>query len=80
VPPTVTDAEAGETDNVVTTGGGGAAVVTVMSELPLFPLLVAVIVADPAPIAVATPSVLTVAALELLVDHVTDCPAMTLPD
>lgn len=80
VPPAVTDAEFGDTVTVVTTGGGGGVVVTVMSELPVLPLLAAVIVAVPALIAVTTPSALTVAELELLVVHVTVCPVITLPD
>src|SRR5437870_4861673 len=51
-----------------------AAGVTVMPEVPLCPSLVAVIVADPAPVAVTNPVALTVAAEPLLVDQVTGRP------
>jgi hypothetical protein len=80
VAPATTEADVGDTLTVVTTGGGGGVVVTVMFALPLLPELVAVIVAVPAPVAVTIPSVPTVAAFELLVDHVTVCPVMALPD
>jgi hypothetical protein len=53
--------------------------VTVMPDVPDFPELVAVIVAEPAATPVTTPLEFTVAAAALLVDHVTVCPDITLP-
>jgi hypothetical protein len=61
---------------VVTTGGTA---VTVMLDVPDFPPLVAVIVAEPAATPVTTPLEFTVAAAALLVDQVTVCPVITLP-
>jgi hypothetical protein len=80
VPPAPTDVDCGDTVTVVTTGGGGGEEVTVIAAVPVFPELVAVMVADPAAFAVTTPSDATLAALELLVDQVTVCPEMTFPD
>jgi hypothetical protein len=76
VAPTKIDAEVGATVTVVTTG---ATAVTVTAEVPVFPELVAVIVADPAATPVTIPLELTVAAAALLVDHETVCPVITLP-
>jgi hypothetical protein len=50
-----------------------------MLEVPDFPELVAVIVAEPAATPVTTPLELTVAAAALFVAHVTVCPLITLP-
>jgi hypothetical protein len=50
-----------------------------MLDVPVFPELVAVIVADPAATPVTTPLEFTVAAAALLVVHVTVCPVITLP-
>jgi hypothetical protein len=50
-----------------------------MLEVPVFPELVAVIVADPAATPVTRPLEFTVAAAELFVVHVMVCPAITLP-
>jgi hypothetical protein len=50
-----------------------------MLDVPVFPELVAVIVAEPAATPVTTPLEFTVAAAELLVDQVTVCPVITLP-
>jgi hypothetical protein len=68
VAPTATEAADGETVTVVTTGGEA---VTVTAAVPLFPELVAVIVAEPALAPVTTPFAFTVATLALLVVHVT---------
>ena len=54
----------------VATGGGGSAL-TVRGAVPLFPSLVAVIVAEPTPRPVTRPFVLTVAMPVFEVDHVT---------
>src|SRR5207253_5435774 len=53
--------------------------VTVTPAVPLFPSLVAVIVADPAPVAVTNPVALTVATEPLLVAQVTARPTNGLP-
>src|SRR5688572_12750280 len=53
--------------------------VTVIAEVPFLPSLVAVIIADPAATAVTTPLPLTVATVELLVDHVMTRPVRVLP-
>src|SRR5207244_4219985 len=53
--------------------------VTVTPAVPLFPSLVAVIVADPAPVAVTNPVALTVATEPLLADQVTARPVSGLP-
>jgi hypothetical protein len=50
-----------------------------MVEVPVFPELVAVIVAEPAATPVTTPPAFTVAAAALLVVQVTVCPVITLP-
>src|SRR6266581_3182960 len=55
---------------------GGA---TVMAEVPLFPSLVAVIVADPAVTPVTNPVPFTLAAEVLLLDQVIDRPVRMLP-
>jgi hypothetical protein len=68
VAPTATEAVDGETVTVVTTGGEA---VTVTAAVPLFPELVAVIVAEPALTPVTTPFAFTVATLALLVVHAT---------
>ena len=52
---------------------------TVIAEAPLFPSLVAVIVAGPATTPVTSPLPLTVATPALLVDHVTTRPASGAP-
>jgi hypothetical protein len=76
VAPATTDAEVGATVTVVTTGGTA---VTVILDVPDFPELVAVIVAEPAATPVTTPLEFTVAAAALLVDHVTVWPVIRLP-
>jgi hypothetical protein len=76
VAPATTEAELGDTVTVVTTGG---AAVTVMLDVPVFPELVAVIVAGPAATPVTTPLELTVAVAALLVVQMTVCPDITLP-
>jgi hypothetical protein len=53
--------------------------VTVTAEVPLCPSLVAVIVADPAATPVTSPLPLTVAAVVLLLPHVTTRPVSVLP-
>jgi hypothetical protein len=50
-----------------------------MFDVPDFPELVAVIVADPAATPVTKPLEFTVAAAGLFVDQVTVCPVITLP-
>jgi hypothetical protein len=50
-----------------------------MTEVPFLPSLVAVIVADPAAIAVTRPLPLTVATVGWLLDHVTTRPVSVLP-
>src|SRR5438876_733281 len=57
--------------------GGGA--VTVIAAVPLFPSLVAVIVAAPAATPVTNPLVLTVATVVLLLTHVTVRPVRGVP-
>jgi hypothetical protein len=51
----------------------------VIADVPDFPELVAVIVAEPAPTPLTRPLALTVATAELLVVHATLWPAMTFP-
>ena len=63
----------------VTLTDATAAALTLTLAVPVFPPLVAVIVADPAATAVTSPLVLTVTALLLLLDQVTDRPASTFP-
>ena len=70
VAPTAIDAVAGATVTVVTTGGGGGTAVTVTLDVPLFPAVAAVIVAEPAAIPVTMPLGLTAGAAPSLVDHV----------
>jgi hypothetical protein len=60
-------------------GGGGGAAVIVTADEPVFPALVAVIVAEPPAIPVTRPFEFTVAAAALLVDQTILCPVMTLP-
>jgi hypothetical protein len=79
VAPTAIDAVAGATVTVVTTGGGGGTVVTVTLDVPDFPAVVAVIVAEPAAIPATMPLALTAAALPSLLDQVTAWPSMTFP-
>jgi hypothetical protein len=50
-----------------------------MLDVPVFPELVAVIVAEPDATPVTAPLEFTVAAAALLVDQVTVCPVITLP-
>ena len=52
---------------------------TVMLDVPDWPELVAVMVADPAATPLTMPLELTLAALALLVDHDTIWPAITFP-
>src|SRR5436190_2039755 len=75
--PAVTLAVAGETVTEATAAGAGA--VTVMAAVPLFPPLLAVIVAEPAATPVTSPLADTVATPVLLLVQVTDCPARVLP-
>jgi len=74
VRPTTTEA-VGDPNVTVATGGS----VTVSTDDPLFPSLVAVIVAVPAPTAVTVPVCETVATLAALVDHVTTRSVTTVP-
>jgi hypothetical protein len=53
--------------------------VTLTAAVPFFPSLVAVIVAEPAALAVTNPVALTVAMVVLLLDHVIVRPVNTLP-
>jgi len=76
VAPATIDVDAGATVTVVTTGGTA---VTVMLDVPVFPELVAVMVAEPAATPVTAPLEFTVAAEALLVVQVTACPVITLP-
>jgi hypothetical protein len=75
VAPTATEVVAGATVTVAT--GNGA--VTVMTDVPVFPSLVAVIVAGPAAIPVTNPVAVTVAFVASDVDHVTTRPVSTAP-
>jgi hypothetical protein len=79
VAPATTDAEVGATVTVVTTGAGGGPAVTVTLDVPVFPELVAVIVAEPAATPVTTPLEPTVVAAALLVVQLTGCPVITVP-
>jgi hypothetical protein len=79
VAPATIDADVGASVTVVTTGAGGGPAVTVISDVPVTPELLAVIVAEPAATPVTMPLELTVAAAVLLFDHVTVCPVITLP-
>src|SRR5437773_4391518 len=72
--PTATPAVAGVT---VTDATGTA--VTVMAAVPLWPSLVAVIVAEPATFPVTSPVPVTVATGVLLLDHATGRPVSTVP-
>jgi hypothetical protein len=75
VAPTGTEAVDGATVTVAT--GNGA--VTVMTDVPVFPSLVAVIVAEPAAIPVTSPLVVTVAFVASDVDQVTTRPVSAAP-
>jgi hypothetical protein len=77
VPPTATLVDAGDTLTVAT--GATGATVTVVADVPLFPSLVAVIVAEPAATPVTRPLVFTVATAALLLLHVTTRPVKALP-
>jgi len=73
-------AEAGATDTDATgTGGGGAIAATVSGADPVFPSLVATIVAEPAVMAVTTPPLVTEATLAFELDHVTARSVRVLP-
>src|SRR5213083_1572021 len=72
--PACTDAEGGVTSTVATGTG-----VTVIVEVPLFPSLVAVIVADPGVTPETSPLLLTVATAVLELDHVTVRPESGVP-
>src|SRR5881392_3343213 len=72
--PTSTPAVAGVTVTDATGTG-----VTVMAAVPLWPSLVAVIVAEPATFAVTSPVPVTVATGVLLLDHATGRPVSTVP-
>jgi len=72
--PTLTLADAGLT---VTEATGTSA--TVIAAVPLWPSLVAVIVAEPVTTAVTRPLASTVATAVLLLDHVTTRPVSVLP-
>src|SRR6266576_1639239 len=72
--PTATPAVAGVTVTDATGTG-----VTVMAAVPLWPSLVAVIVAEPATLVVTSPLLLTVATVVLFEAHVTVRPVKTLP-
>src|SRR5256885_11484099 len=61
-------------------GGGGCCAVTVTVAVPLFPPLVAVIVAVPAPTPVTSPAALTLATPGLLVAHVIVRPVRARPN
>src|SRR4029077_2295124 len=74
VPPIATLAVAGVTVTDATGTG-----VTVMADVPVLPSLVAVIVAEPAALAVTSPFELTLAAVLLLEDHVMTRPVRMLP-
>jgi hypothetical protein len=79
VAPATIDAEVGATVTVVTTGAGGGPALTVTVEVPDFPAVAAVIVADPAATPVTTPVELTVAAAALSVDHAIVWPDIVFP-
>src|SRR5439155_2599211 len=72
--PACTDAEGGVTSTVAT-----GTVVTLIDEVPLFPSLVAVIVADPGVTPETRPLLLTVATAVLELDHVTVRPERGAP-
>src|SRR5437773_486736 len=72
--PACTDAEGGVTSTVAT-----GTFVTVTDEVPLFPSLVAVIVADPGVTPETRPPLLTVATAVLELDHVTVRPESGAP-
>src|SRR5256885_9431479 len=61
-------------------GGGGCCAVTVTVAVPLFPPLVAVIVAVPAPTPVTSPAALTLATPAVLVAHVIVRPVTVRPN
>jgi len=72
--PTATLPDAGLTVTEATGTG-----VTVMDAVPLWPSLVAVIVAEPATFAVTSPVPFTLATVVLLLDHITVRPVNTFP-
>src|SRR5205814_5068152 len=72
--PACTDAEGGVTSTVAT-----GPFVTVIDEVPLFPSLVAVIVAEPGVTPDTSPLLLTVATAMLELDHVTVRPESAVP-
>ena len=74
--PAVSESDEGLTTTDATVG---AVEETVTAEVPLFPSLVAVIVVEPAAIAVTNPLPFTVATAVLLDAHVIVRPASTLP-
>jgi hypothetical protein len=73
--PTPIVPEVGLTETEATTGA-----VTLTVALPLFPLAVAVMVADPTPWAVTTPPDVIEATPEFDVDHATETPLTALPE
>jgi hypothetical protein len=78
--PTCTVATPGDTDTVATgAGGGGGGAVTVIDELPVFPSLVAVTVAEPAATPLTSPVDDTVATEPFDVVHVMERPVRTFP-
>ena len=72
--PACTDAEGGVTSTVAT-----GTFVTLIDEVPLFPSLVAVIVAEPGVTPDTSPLLLTVATAMLELDHVTVRPESAVP-
>jgi hypothetical protein len=80
VAPATTDAVDGVTVTLATTDGGGGGGVTVTTDVPTLPELVAVTVAAPALIPATTPVGLTVAMAWSVVDQVTAWFAITAPD
>jgi len=72
--PAGTPAEAG-----VTVTDATGTIVTVIADVPVFPSLVAVIVADPAAPLVTRPLAFTLATAVLLLDHVTTRPVSAVP-
>jgi len=77
--PTGRLADAGETDTVATESGVTVPV-TVMTETPVIPALLAVMVAVPGPTALTTPDLLTVATLVLSLDQLVGWPLTMLPE
>ena len=75
--PTVIEVDAAESVTVATGRGAGAPMTSVAE--PVWPSLVATIVADPAPIVVTSPDDDTVASSGAALDHATLRPDSTLP-